>query len=67
MEETEEFIETPVIKAFRLRDLAQQYHNMLTCIHDLKPEERDQITVWKAQTEEELKTLESDAEVAVHP
>ena len=66
MEETEELIETPAMLEFRLKDLAQQYHNMLTCIHDLKESERDQILTWKAQTEDQLKEL-SHAEVAIHP
>ncbi|WBL42362.1 hypothetical protein PBT90_00060 [Algoriphagus halophytocola] len=65
--EEQEIIETPAMHAFRLRDLAQQYHNMLTCIHDLKSEEREQIQAWKTQAENELKSLESDAEVAIHP
>lgn len=49
--------ETLPQKIFRLKDLCQKYHNMLTCIHDLTAAEREQIISWKTQNEEELKTL----------
>lgn len=69
MTEEQVYIETPVIRLSILEDRAQQYHNMLTCIHDLKQEEREQILTWKTQTEEEIENLKSktDAEVALHP
>ena len=69
MEEIEEIIETPAMLEFRLRDLAQKYTNLLICIHDLKPAEREQIETWLSQIEEQIQTLtnQEHAEVAIHP
>ena len=69
MTEEQEYIETSAIRLSILEDRAQQYHNMLACIHDLKEEEREQILTWKTLIEEEIENLKSktDAEVALHP
>lgn len=52
-----------------LKDRSQQYFNMLTCIHDLTPTEREKLTEWMTQTDELISNLPpvSDAEVAFHP
>jgi hypothetical protein len=57
------------IRRMILKDRVQQYHNMLTCIHDLSDTEREKLTEWLCQAEEELNALpqESDDEVAIHP
>lgn len=62
-------IETIPMQRMRLRDSVQHYTNMLTCIHDLKDTERDQIVSWLTIAENELESLptEDHVEVAIHP
>lgn len=52
-----------------LRDRSQKYFNMLTCIHDLTPTEREKLLEWMTQTDELISNLPpvTDAEVAFHP
>ncbi len=67
--QTEPELESLPIRRMILKDRIQQYVNMLNCIHDLTDTERDKITEWLCQAEEDLNSLppESDDEVAVHP
>lgn len=57
------------IQRLILRDRSQHYFNMLTCVHDLTPTEREKLTEWMTQTDELISNLPpvTDAEVAIHP
>lgn len=45
-----------------LRDRSQQYYNMLTCVHDLTPNEREKLTEWMIQTDELLANLPAETD-----
>ncbi len=57
------------VKRMILRDRSQQYHNMLTHVHDLSPTEREKLTEWMHHTDESIANLppDTDDEVAVYP
>lgn len=57
------------IQRMVLQDRSQQYFNMLSHVHDLKPSEREKILEWMIQIDEQLANLPpiTDDEVAFHP
>jgi hypothetical protein len=50
-----------------LKDRSQQYHNMLTCIHDLGSTEREKLLEWMIQTDELIANLPSDPDADPDP